>query len=94
MSSNQRKDARRYVVHGAKIAREGSSELQDCRMIDVSAFGARLELKDVESVPDQFILLLSHDGRFRRNCSVKWRSKDAIGIEFNPPFPTKAKVRP
>ena len=91
MPADNRKGSRRYVAHGARITWEGSADLTDCRMADVSAFGARLELKDVEAIPEQFILLLSHDGRLRRQCKVVWRSKDAIGVEFKPPFPVKVK---
>jgi len=93
MPPDQRKGARRSVANGARIACEGSADLRDCRMVDVSAFGARLELENVESVPDKFILVLSHDGRLRRQCSVVWRSENSIGIEFKPPFPTKVKSR-
>ena len=93
MSADKRRDPRRYVVNGARISREGSADLQDCRMIDVSAFGARLELKKGGSIPDQFMLLLSHDGKLSRQCSVVWRSENAIGIKFSPPFPTKVKRR-
>ena len=50
--------------------------------------GARLEIKNLEAVPDQFMLLLSYDGRLRRQCSVVWRSETAIGIEFAPDCPT------
>jgi len=45
--------------------------------------------KDVE-LPDYFILLLSHDGHLRRQCSVAWRTETAIGVEFIPPSPTKS----
>jgi len=93
MPSDQRKGPRRYVAHGARIAYEGSAELQDCRMVDVSAFGARLELKNVGLIPDKFMLVLSHDGRLRRQCAVVWRSEDSMGIEFKPPFPTKVRTR-
>ena len=92
MPANKRKDARRYVAHGAKITWEGSTDLTACRVVDISAYGARLELKGIEAIPEQFILVLSHDGRLRRQCNVVWRSKDAIGIEFEPPFPTKVKA--
>jgi len=91
MPTDRRKGARRYVAQGARVARENSSDLQDCRIVDVSAFGARLELKDVSSVPDRFMLVLSHDGQLRRRCSVVWRSSHSVGIEFKPPFPTKVK---
>ena len=92
MPADKRKDPRRYVGHGARITWEGSADLTDCRMADVSAFGARLELKAAEAIPEQLILVLSHDGQLRRQCKVVWRSNDAIGIEFETPLPTKVRV--
>jgi hypothetical protein len=62
-------------------------------MLDVSAFGAQLELENALTLPDKFVLLLSHDGRLRRQCLVVWRTQNAVGIEFNPPFPTKLNQR-
>jgi len=62
-------------------------------MLDVSAFGAQLELENALTLPDKFVLLLSHDGRLRRQCIVVWRTQNAVGIEFNPPFPTKLNPR-
>jgi hypothetical protein len=82
-----RKKKRRFVSHGARIVLADSSLLEGCRIIDISGTGARLEVKNCDAVPDQFILLLSYDGRLRRQCSVVWRSETAIGIEFVPDCP-------
>src|SRR5579864_997129 len=93
MSSDRRKGRRRYVVHGARIVCDGGSGPQNCRMLDVSAFGAQLELEKAATLPDKFVLLLSHDGRLRRQCLVVWRKENTVGIEFKPPFPTKLNPR-
>jgi hypothetical protein len=45
------------------------------------------------TLPDKFVLLLSNDGKFRRQCKVIWRTENAVGIEFDPPFPTKLNLR-
>ncbi len=82
-----RKKKRRYISHGARIVLANGSLLENCRIIDISGTGARLEIKNLEAVPDQFVLLLSYDGRLRRQCSVVWRSETAIGIEFIPHCP-------
>jgi hypothetical protein len=60
-------------------------------MLDVSACGARLELETAATLPNKFMLLLSHDGGLRRECCIVWRSENAVGIKFHPPFPTKLK---
>jgi hypothetical protein len=91
MSTDRRKSRRYSVAHGARIVLDGGSSPQNCRMLDVSAHGARLELETAATLPDKFMLLLSHNGGLRRQCCVVWRSENAVGIEFNPPFPTKLK---
>ena len=82
-----RKRKRRFISHGARIVLADGAILENCRIIDISGTGARLEIKAVDAVPDQFILLLSYDGRLRRQCSVVWRSETAIGVEFIPDCP-------
>jgi hypothetical protein len=58
------------------------SELQSCQIIDISGTGARLKVSLPEALPDQFLLLLSHDGKLYRHCSVVWRRNKAIGVQF------------
>lgn len=52
-----------------------------CMMADVSASGAKLELKQSVDVPDEFILLLSSND-VRRQCKVVWRLENHIGVRF------------
>jgi PilZ domain len=82
MRAEHRKNRRRYVMQAARIGLADGSMLGDCRVIDMSGAGARLEFKNIDTVPDQFELLLSYDGHLRRQCSVVWRSETAIGVEF------------
>jgi hypothetical protein len=56
-------------------------------MLDISGIGARLAVNGADTLPDQLVLLLSHDGRSHRRCSVVWRSETAIGVEFIPICP-------
>jgi hypothetical protein len=84
MRTDLRKKKRRFISHGARVVLADGSLLENCRIIDISGTGARLEIKNLTAVPDQFALLLSYDGRLRRQCSVVWRSETAIGIEFIP----------
>jgi hypothetical protein len=82
MAAENRASRRRLIYHGARIAGLDGSELQSCRIIDVSGTGARLEGLHPEALPDQFRLLLSHDGRLYRLCSVVWRRDKEIGVQF------------
>jgi hypothetical protein len=86
MRQENRKNVRLVVQHGARIALADGT-LTPCRMFDLSATGACLQLNAAEAMPENFILLLSHDGKLRRQCAVVWRSKKQIGVEFIPEFP-------
>lgn len=77
-----RTSKRRSVLHGARIAGVDGSVLESCRILDISGTGARLEVTSPVNLPDQFLLLLSRDGRLRRECAAVWRSENAIGVEF------------
>lgn len=41
-----RKKKRRYISHGARIVLANGSLLENCRIIDISGTGARLEIKN------------------------------------------------
>jgi hypothetical protein len=89
MANDNRKTARHHVLHGAKIARADGVTLGACRMLDLSATGARLQVKEPKSLPDHFLLVLSHTGNLYRQCTVVWRSDKSVGVEFVPICPTK-----
>jgi hypothetical protein len=82
MRPEYRKSTRRFVRHGARIVGADGSALGPCVMIDISGTGARLKTDASEVLPDEFILLLSHDGRLHRRCAVAWRTETAVGVRF------------
>src|SRR5271169_3966916 len=82
MRTEHRRGTRRTVRQGARMVRADGSALGDCLMADVSATGARLKVETPEALPDRFVLLLSHNGQLRRQCSVAWRSGNAVGVRF------------
>ena len=57
MPTDQRKSRRYSVEHGARIARDDGSSPQDCRMLDVSAHGARLEFGSGFDATSKFVLI-------------------------------------
>lgn len=89
MSAENRKTKRRSVLHGAKMARADGVALGGCRMLDVSAKGARLRVEEPKNLPDHFLLVLSHTGNVYRQCTVVWRSDTSVGVEFGPTCPAK-----
>lgn len=82
MSSDHRKDVRRSVHQGARIVAVDGSPLCPCIMVDVSGSGARLLLPNSDVMPGAFVLLLSHDGELRRQCSLVWQLENSIGVRF------------
>ena len=81
MGKENRKSRRRAVHQPAIMLAGDGSLLGKCLMADVSAGGARLEQATAE-VPQQFVLVLSRDGRLRRRCQVTWQSGATIGVRF------------
>jgi hypothetical protein len=79
-----RKSVRRTVRQGARMVQADGSALGICLLFDVSATGARLKVETSVTLPDQFILLLSHNGQLRRRCKMAWRSGSAVGVQFIP----------
>jgi hypothetical protein len=84
MGFDKRKSPRRAVHLQAMIARSDSSFLALCKTIDMSASGARLEPKQQVEIPDEFLLVLSRDGRLVRRCKTVWRSRGQVGVRFLP----------
>jgi hypothetical protein len=81
MSKESRKHVRRVVRQPGAILNDGSI-LSECMVLDVSASGAKIEIKAPNEVPEQFTLLLSRDGKVRRQCQVIRRSDAEVGVQF------------
>jgi hypothetical protein len=67
-----------------RIAANGSGAPHPCDILDISGVNARLRAADPAQLPNEFVLLLSADGRVHRRCKVIWRSSDEIGVRFMP----------
>jgi hypothetical protein len=84
------KRAPRHSVNlNAWIQQTGSSAIQECRVIDVSRTGVRLEVENTHNIPDNFLLSFSKSDPGHR-ASVVWRRGTEVGAEFssaNPPQP-------
>jgi hypothetical protein len=89
-----RKTSRHFVRQGARLVLPDGSDVVTCLIIDISAAGARLQVKNPDALPDSFTLLLSHGGQLRRHCSIIWRSESAIGVEFIPENPLTVSPKP
>jgi hypothetical protein len=80
---------RHSVNSNAWIRQTGSFATQECRVIDVSRTGARLEVENTENIPDNILLLFSRSDS-GNHATVVWRRGTQVGVEFssaNPPQP-------
>jgi hypothetical protein len=53
----------------------------DCRVRNLSAAGACLEVASQVGIPDDFTLVITHD-HMRQCCHVVWRDANRMGVEF------------
>jgi hypothetical protein len=75
----RRKHPRAQVDEPAYIYGDGSSTM--CRMINVSAEGAAIEVPNPTFVPEHFQLMTASD-RVTRNCRVIWIKQNMLGVAF------------
>ncbi len=83
MTQEKRKARRRPLRHTAWVAL-GPGDLHDCKLSDISASGARIDVEESMTLPDHFMLFLTNNGATRRACRVAWRNEQQIGVKFEP----------
>jgi len=81
---SDRKHDRQALSYPGWSAIQGAA-LSPCTIEDASAGGARLMVKDPAGLPDQFKLFLSPTAKTARDCFVRWRKKDSVGVQFATP---------
>jgi len=75
----KRQHLRTEVDEPAYISAGGSST--SCRVLNISAEGAAIEVPSASYVPDRFQLMIKRD-RVIRNCRIVWISANSIGVAF------------
>jgi hypothetical protein len=75
----RRKHPRAEVDEPAYIYGDGSSTM--CRVLNVSAEGAAIDVPDPSFIPARFKLMTEKD-RVIRNCRVVWISQNRVGVAF------------
>jgi hypothetical protein len=53
----------------------------DCQVRDMSANGAKLSIKAVAGLPDQFVLKIPSRGE-SYPVVIRWREQETVGVEF------------
>ena len=80
--SDQRRVSRFKTNASIAISLDGQSSAWACRLIDLSAVGARISIAPQDEIPNTFTLLLSKNALLGRPAKVRWRRGTEIGAEF------------
>jgi hypothetical protein len=89
---DKRQSKRQDITHTVLMS-TGLGPPLKCTMKDVSEAGARIEVDDPKSSPQEFEIILKEG--LSRWCRVMWRSKGEIGIKFIvPPRSLKTLIKP
>jgi hypothetical protein len=81
VEQDDRRRAQRHRTLKAGLIAFNRAGTIDCRVRNLSAVGACLEVAGQVGIPDQFTLLVEHDG-FKQQCRVVWRTPNRLGVEF------------
>lgn len=76
-----RTDIRKRSFLGGRVVFNHGRSTLDCLIRDISSSGARLEFKAVDTLPDEFDLLVPVQER-RYRAKLIWRRSLLCGIRF------------
>lgn len=76
----RRKFTRSRVIKSAKLV-VGASSVVDCVVRNLTNTGARLEVQNPASLPENLGLTFD-GGRSMRSCRLVWRTINETGVEF------------
>lgn len=79
---DRRRAYRRDIAYPVAIENPADGIRVPCVIQDVSETGAKLGLKDLAAVPDEFLLRLSGNRQATRHCLVVWRVGQVVGVRF------------
>jgi hypothetical protein len=74
------RERRRRIDYPAWIDCGPGQPLRNCIIWDIAESGGRITIAEAETVPDEFVLILSRNGDFGRRCRVLWR--EGLQVEF------------
>lgn len=77
----ERRKVQRHRTLKAGSIRFNRASGIDCRVRNMSAAGALLEVTSQVGIPDDFVLLIAHD-QLTQPCHVIWRQPTRMGVEF------------
>ncbi len=71
----------------ARIDTGRGSRLLHCIICDLSDKRARITLAANAKLPDEFVIVMTAEGRVRRRCRILWRDGLEFGVQFLPDRP-------
>ena len=78
--SNRREQARRKAIQGGRIVFNDRKSTMNCRVRDLSAGGARLEIPLQQLLPHSFELHIASEPI--RRCELRWVKGNLAGVRF------------
>jgi len=75
-----RRDARRRVLKAGTIEFGGGGI--DCKIRNLSATGAAIEVTSQTGIPEKFTLVVPGDG-LHLPCHIVWRKAYKVGVRFD-----------
>jgi CheY-like chemotaxis protein len=92
--SELRRKARRQLQCTAWILLDKQIPPTKCTIADLSSLGTCVVLQSEQDLPNDFILLLTENGRAWFNCRLVWRTGLNVGIEFTSGLIESGEERP
>ena len=77
---DKRRKSRTRTQLKAIIRVQGSDETLPCVVWDMSDGGAKLAPVPPAPLPNRFSLIFS--GAVQRQCEIRWRDEDLVGVKF------------
>jgi hypothetical protein len=82
MSTADNRKCRRLDVQKSGLISLGNGNDMRCNVLNMSPYGACLELGNYVEVPEEFILVVEAD-HIQWPCRIIWRDQTQIGVAFH-----------
>jgi hypothetical protein len=79
---DSRHEPRQRVFKGGRIIFNRGYSVFDCRVRNLSAGGAMLEMPSLLGIPSHFDIALDASNK-HRPCTVMWRTEKLMGVAFD-----------
>jgi hypothetical protein len=81
-NANQRAEPRARTLKGGRVVFNGGYSSYDCTIRNLSSGGAMLQFASTLGIPNAFDLFINNAHGEKYECTVRWRTNVALGVEF------------